>query len=91
MLARARSLTRDPNVTFRIADIERLDLPPASVDLVYSSLVLHYIEDFAPVAAALRAVLADGGYLVASVEHPSSRRRAIRIGRRAATGRTYGR
>jgi SAM-dependent methyltransferase len=70
MLARARSLTRDPNVTFRIAAIERLDLPPASVDLVYSSLVLHYIEDFAPVAAALRAVLVDGGYLVASVEHP---------------------
>jgi SAM-dependent methyltransferase len=70
MLARARSLTRDPNVTFRIAAIERLDLPPASVDLVYSSLVLHYIEDFAPVAAVLRAVLVDGGYLVASVEHP---------------------
>jgi SAM-dependent methyltransferase len=70
MLARARSLTRDPHVTFRIADIERLDLPPASIDLVYSSLVLHYIEDFAPVAATLRAVLADGGHLVASVEHP---------------------
>lgn len=70
MLARARSLTRDSNVTFRIADIECLDLPPASVDLVYSSLVLHYIEDLMPVAAALRNALSDGGYLVLSVEHP---------------------
>ncbi len=70
MLARAQSLTRDPKVAFRIAEIERLVLPPASVDLVYSSLVLHYIDDFAPVAAMMRNVLADGGHFVASVEHP---------------------
>jgi SAM-dependent methyltransferase len=57
-------------VTYRIAEIEHLELPPASFDLVYSSLVLHYIEDFVAAAAAIRTLLADGGRLVLSVEHP---------------------
>ena len=70
MLARARSLTRDVQVTFRIGDIGRLDLAHASADLIYSALVLHYVEDFASAAAAMRDVLADGGHLVMSIEHP---------------------
>jgi 2-polyprenyl-3-methyl-5-hydroxy-6-metoxy-1,4-benzoquinol methylase len=32
MLARARSLTRDPAVMYRAAEIEHLELPPASFD-----------------------------------------------------------
>ncbi len=70
MLARARSLTRDPAVTFRQSAIEKLDLPPASFDLIYSSLVLHYLEDLSAVVTMIRNLLAGGGRLVVSVEHP---------------------
>ncbi len=70
MLARARSLTRDPAVTFRQVPIERMDLTPASFDLIYSSLVLHYLEDLSPVVAVMRNLLSGGGRLVLSVEHP---------------------
>src|SRR5436305_4743270 len=47
MLARARDTTTDPAVTYLRADLERLELPEAGFDLVYSSLALHYIEDLA--------------------------------------------
>ena len=45
MLARARAMTSDAAITYEQADLERLDLPAASFDLAYSSLVLHYIAD----------------------------------------------
>src|SRR4029453_12730135 len=53
MLDRARAQTQDPRVTYCLADIESLELPDASFDLVYSSLTLHYIEDFGAVCAAI--------------------------------------
>jgi len=37
MLARARAQTQDPKVTYYLADIENLELPDASFDLVYST------------------------------------------------------
>jgi SAM-dependent methyltransferase len=70
MLARARAQTHDPRVTYYLADIEHLELPDASFDLVYSSLTLHYIEDFGTMCAKIRRLLARGGRLVFSVEHP---------------------
>jgi SAM-dependent methyltransferase len=70
MLARARAQTRDPGVTYYLADIENLKLPEASFDLVYSSLTLHYIEDFGAMCMAIRRLLVPGGRLVFSVEHP---------------------
>src|SRR5919204_4229200 len=41
MLSRARAQTRTPGVTYYLADIENLELPDASFDLVYSSLTQH--------------------------------------------------
>jgi SAM-dependent methyltransferase len=70
MLARARAQTRDPGVTYHLADIEHLALPDASFDLVYSSLTLHYIRDFGAVCVTIRRLLVPGGHLVFSVEHP---------------------
>jgi SAM-dependent methyltransferase len=70
MLARARAQTRDPGVTYALADIETLELPDAAFDLVYSSLALHYIADFGAVCGAIRRLLVPGGRLVFSVEHP---------------------
>ncbi len=70
MLARAQAETHNPAVTYRRGDIESLALADASFDLVYSSLVLHYIEDIAKLFATLHRLLAPGGRLVFSVEHP---------------------
>src|SRR6516162_2150179 len=43
MLARARGEADDPAITYRNADMEKLDLPANSFNLVYSSLALHYV------------------------------------------------
>src|SRR5690349_15408390 len=53
MLARAQAETHNPAVIYRRGDIESLELPDASFDLVYSSLVLHYIEDIDKLFATL--------------------------------------
>jgi SAM-dependent methyltransferase len=55
-----------------VADLaEPLDLvPTGGVDLVVASLVLHYLEDWAPVLGELHRCLAPGGALVFSVHHP---------------------
>ena len=70
MLARAQALTPEGGITYRQADLERLDLPAASVDLAYSSLAFHYIEDLPHLLAAVYRALAPGGRLVVSMEHP---------------------
>jgi ubiquinone/menaquinone biosynthesis C-methylase UbiE len=70
MLARARAQTHDPGVTYALADIAHLELPAAAFELVYSSLTLHYLADFAAVCVTIRKLLVPGGHLVFSVEHP---------------------
>lgn len=70
MLARARETTADPAIAYRRADLERLDLPPAAFNLVYSSLVLHYIEALPALLAGVRRALAPGGRFIFSAEHP---------------------
>ena len=70
MLARARATTEDPAITYSRADLERLQLPAASFDLVYSSLALHYIEALDRLMATVHRSLVHGGRLVFSVEHP---------------------
>jgi SAM-dependent methyltransferase len=70
MLARARAMTDDPGVTYRRADLERLDLPAVGFDLAFSALALHYIEDLPGLLWRIRQALVPGGRLVASLEHP---------------------
>jgi len=56
---------------FERADITQpLDVASASIDLVTASLVLHYVEDWAPVLGEFRRVLRPGGAVVASIHHP---------------------
>jgi SAM-dependent methyltransferase len=69
MLARARAAP-DPGITYERADLERLSLPTASLDLAYSSLALHYVEDIATLFAAVYRALVPGGQFVFSTEHP---------------------
>ena len=70
MLDRARGATTDRAVAYRRADLEELSLPPASFDLVYSSLAFHYVEDAERLYRTIHAALAAGGRLVFSTEHP---------------------
>lgn len=70
MLARAAELTRDEGIRYRQGDLNGLELPAESFDLVYSSLALHYLPELAPLFAQVYHSLAAGGSLVFSVEHP---------------------
>jgi SAM-dependent methyltransferase len=70
MLARAVATTTALAITYQRADMERLELPPAAFDLVYSSLALHYVEGLDRLLAQAHGALVSGGRLVFSVEHP---------------------
>ncbi|TXI06718.1 MAG: class I SAM-dependent methyltransferase [Rhizobium sp.] len=70
MLERARVETTDARIRYDRADLETLQLPKASFDLVYSSLAFHYIADFAGLLANIRQSLKPGGRLIFSIEHP---------------------
>ena len=70
MLTRARADTTDPTIAYRRADMEHLELSPASFDLVYSSLALHYIARLSELLAQVHRALVPGGRFLFSVEHP---------------------
>ncbi len=87
MLARAVAETTNPAVTYRRGNLDELELEPRSADLIVSSMALHYVEDFARIAATMFAALAPGGQLVFSVEHPIYAARAEPEWVTAADGR----
>lgn len=62
--------TSDPAINYRIADLDRLDLPEAAFDLVYSALTFHYVADFDRLMRMIHRALAPGGDLVFTIEHP---------------------
>jgi SAM-dependent methyltransferase len=70
MIARARADTAEAAITYEIADLEHLELARASFDFAYSSLALHYIEDFAGLVATVHQALLPGSHFVFTIEHP---------------------
>ena len=70
MLAQAAPATRDAAIAYTRADMEQLELPANSFNLVYSSLALHYVENLDGLISAVYRSLVPGGSLVFSVEHP---------------------
>ncbi len=70
MLAKAKAATSDAGITYTRSDLEVLELPAASIDLAYSSLALHYIENLGRLLATVHQALVPGGQLVFSIEHP---------------------
>jgi SAM-dependent methyltransferase len=70
MLARAAAMTSDPGITYRRADLERLDLGTETFDFAYSSLALHYIDNLSGLLAEVHRALVPGSKFVFSVEHP---------------------
>jgi SAM-dependent methyltransferase len=91
MLTRASEATRDPAIAYTRADMERLELPPDSFDLVYSSLALHYVEKLDRLMAivtdrSFRAGVQCSRWSIRSLPRPPSRAgrsmpRAARHGR----------
>ena len=70
MLAKAKSINNDENIEYIHSSIEEVDIKKEYFDVVISSLVLHYIEDFNSVCKKVYNGLKDGGDFVFSVEHP---------------------
>ncbi|MCO7511932.1 class I SAM-dependent methyltransferase [Serratia fonticola] len=70
MLGKAKEMTEDPAIEYRQQDMEALQLPAASFDLVYSSLTLHYIEDLGKLFATVYQALVNGGEFIFTAEHP---------------------
>lgn len=74
MLERAREMTPAASfadtIAYARADLETLALAPESADLVYSSLVLHYLPDIDALAHMVERALVPGGRFVFTVEHP---------------------
>ena len=71
MLAVAQENHAFPNVTYQCIAIEDLTLPAQSVDIVLSSLALHYVRDYAALVQKIAHWLSPGGHFVFSVEHPT--------------------
>lgn len=57
-------------IEYRQGAIEDLELPENSLDLVLSSLSLHYAADYPAVVEKVRRWLSPGGMFVFTVEHP---------------------
>lgn len=59
-----------PNIDFQVMDMEKLKFAQSSFDLVYSSLVLHYVKDWTKVLSAVRRVLKQDGTFLFSTHNP---------------------
>jgi 2-polyprenyl-3-methyl-5-hydroxy-6-metoxy-1,4-benzoquinol methylase len=70
MLALARADWAHPRVAYRQAAIETLAFSRARFDLVVSSLVVHYVDDYRGLVSRIAGWLTPGGVLVYSTEHP---------------------
>ena len=62
--------TNNPDLEFHEMDMEKLDFPDSSFDLAYSSLAIHYVDDWTvPLKEAYRILRPNGKY-VFSCGHP---------------------
>lgn len=70
MLEVAQANTNNPKIKYIHCAIESLDIADNSIDLVVSSLALHYIEDYTKLVQKVFTCLKNKGYFIFSVEHP---------------------
>lgn len=59
-----------PDIEFIRADMADLSFLKRKFDVAFSSLALHYIEDFGTFVKDVYSLLNDGGYFIFSQEHP---------------------
>jgi SAM-dependent methyltransferase len=70
MLEKAQTMTSNPRIQYQKVAIEEFEFPPASFDVVLSSLAMHYIADFTDLCRKVYETLSSQGIFVFSVEHP---------------------
>lgn len=70
MISEARARSKGLPITFQHMDIVTFRASPETLDLVVSSMALHYVEDYAGVVAAVHGWLRPGGRFLLTVEHP---------------------
>lgn len=70
MIELARKTNNAPGVEYQVLAAQDIGQCGKTFDLVFSSLMLHYIEDLAKLFEDINGVLEDGGELVFSMEHP---------------------
>lgn len=70
MLSAARSLTQDLAIQYQLCAIEDFNLPADIINLVVSSVALHYIEDYKAIVDKIYHWLKPQGHFIFSVEHP---------------------
>lgn len=64
--------TRYPHLDFQVMDLEELLFPPSSFDVVFSSLVIHYLDDWQRALEQMSKVLTADGVGVLSTHHPAT-------------------
>jgi len=62
--------TSYPDCEFQVGDMEHLNLPDNSFDFAYSSLAIHYIEDWRQVFKEAYRILRPNSYFLFSCNHP---------------------
>jgi cyclopropane fatty-acyl-phospholipid synthase-like methyltransferase len=61
--ARQRTAAKAERLDFIVGDINHLDLPPATFDLILSADTIYFSEDYAATLAALKTALKPGGQM----------------------------
>lgn len=59
-----------PGLEFLEMDMRHLSFEPESFDFVYSSLAIHYVQDWKSVFSAVHKILKRGGVFLFSTHHP---------------------
>ncbi len=60
-----------PECDFKVMDMENLNFPDSSFDFVYSSLAIHYIEDWKKVLKEVYRILKPNSFFIFSCNHPT--------------------
>lgn len=70
MIAKAKTFPSCPTITYKVADLEELQLPKGSFDFAYSSLTFHYINNFQQLVTTIYQSLTSKSRFVFTMEHP---------------------
>ena len=62
--------TENPHIQFAVVDMNDLSSVEGTFDAIFSSLAVHYIEDFNRLITSIFNLLNDDGYFIFSQEHP---------------------